>query len=140
MNVFQRALRCMARKRVKSLLLFLAVFIISLFLLASMAAKSAGIEARDSTRQAVGAGFLLENNPENRATRLAEASSHIGEQEGSWGGVHQQKTEGGWQTWTDHSLNRCVWRTLKRLPGRKGWRITRSPPCLRRHAGRISAD
>ena len=133
MNVFQRALRCMARKRVKSLLLFLAVFIISLFLLASMAAKSAGIEARDSTRQAVGAGFLLENNPENRATRLAEASSHIGEQEGSWGGVHQQKTEGGWQTWTDHSFESLRLEdieTIARTEGLEDYTVTTVPTAV----------
>ena len=62
MNLFQRAIRSCFRKPVKSLLLLLVVCIISLLFLSGMASRSANIATKDSTRQAIGAGFLLEYN------------------------------------------------------------------------------
>ena len=74
MNLLQRAIRSCFRKPVKSLLLLLVVCIISLLFLSGMASRSANIATKDSTRQAIGAGFLLEYNPESRSQRLEEAS------------------------------------------------------------------
>ena len=92
MNLFQRAIRSCFRKPVKSLLLLLVVCMISLLFLSGMASRSANIVAKDSTRQAIGAGFLLEYNPESRSRRLEEASQKILERnpdgQGSYGGVH----------------------------------------------------
>ncbi|HIS26827.1 MAG TPA: ABC transporter permease [Candidatus Pullilachnospira intestinigallinarum] len=92
MNLFQRAIRSCFRKPVKSLLLLLVVCMISLLFLSGMASRSANIVAKDSTRQAIGAGFLLEYNPESRSRRLEEASQKILERnpdgQGSYGRVH----------------------------------------------------
>lgn len=57
MNLLQRAIRSCFRKPVKSLLLLLVVCIISLLFLSGMASRSANIATKDSTRQAIGAGF-----------------------------------------------------------------------------------
>ena len=56
----------MFRKPIKSILLLLIVFAISTLLLAGVASKNASIEVQDKTRQAIGAGFLLERNAEYR--------------------------------------------------------------------------
>ena len=105
MNLFQRAIRSCFRKPVKSLLLLLVVCIISLLFLSGMASRSANIATKDSTRQAIGAGFLLEYNPENRSQRVDEACQKISELypdgQGSYGGVHQEKlTVMGSESWT----------------------------------------
>lgn len=108
MNSFSRAWRSLVRKPMKSFLLFGVVLAISLLVLCGLSVRAATIAANDSTRQAVGASFLLEANAENRAQRLAAASAKIGENEGTADGVHQEKrTVNGqtmWQTWTDHSF------------------------------------
>ena len=84
MNSIQMAWRCVLRKPVKSILLLLTVFIISLSLTAGMASKNASIATSDTARQAVGAGFLLEENEANRHTRIEALSKKIGEnKEGS---------------------------------------------------------
>lgn len=109
MNSFQLAVRSVIRKPVKSSLLFLAVFMISLFLLSGMTSKNASVATQDKTRQAVGAGFLLTENEANRHTRIDEALSKLGENaEGSLDGVLVEKLElaGGtsWRISTDHSF------------------------------------
>lgn len=80
MNCFQRAWRSLCRKPMKSALLFCVVLVISLLLLCGFSARTATIAANDSTRQAVGASFLLEANAETapsgwqqRARRSANA-------------------------------------------------------------------
>ena len=60
MNFFGLARRSVFRKPIKSILLLLIVFAISTLLLAGVASKNASIEVQDKTRQAIGAGFLLE--------------------------------------------------------------------------------
>ena len=97
MNLLQRAIRSCFRKPVKSLLLLLVVCIISLLFLSGMASRSANIATKDSTRQAIGAGFLLEYNPESRSQRLEEASQKILERNpgrsGSYGGSPFEKRD-----------------------------------------------
>lgn len=78
MNFFGLARRSVFRKPVKSILLLLIVFAISTLLLAGVASKNASIEVQDKTRQAIGAGFLLERNAEYRTKRLRECSEKIG--------------------------------------------------------------
>lgn len=101
MNLLQRAIRSCFRKPVKSLLLLLVVCIISLLFLSGMASRSANIATKDSTRQAIGAGFLLEYNPESRSQRLEEASQKILERnpdgQGSYGGVLEKRDCHGFQ-------------------------------------------
>ena len=92
MGLWQRAWRSVLRKPVKSMLLFFIVCAISLLLLSGMASRSASIATKDSTRQAIGAGFLLEMNAENRSKRVEEHCKKIEElygpgQEGSYDGV-----------------------------------------------------
>lgn len=109
MNVFQRARRSVTRKPVKSILLFLVVFVISLFLLSGMASKTASINTQDKTRQAIGAGLSLEANETNRHKRIEKISKQIGEdKEGTLDGFYQKKidTINGvqWQVGTDNSF------------------------------------
>lgn len=92
MGLWQIAWRSVLRKPVKSMLLFFIVCAISLLLLSGMASRSASIATKDSTRQAIGAGFLLEMNAENRSKRVEEHCKKIEElygpgQEGSYDGV-----------------------------------------------------
>lgn len=92
MNVWKRAGRSVWRKPIKSLLLLLAVGAISLLFLSGMAGRTANIAAKDSTRQAVGAGFLMEMNAQSRSNRFLEMNKKIDEiygkdQDGSYGGV-----------------------------------------------------
>lgn len=54
MNTFQRALRSVTRKPIKSALLLLVIVTVSLLLLCGMACQNASIQTQDSTRQAVG--------------------------------------------------------------------------------------
>lgn len=78
MNFFGLARRSVFRKPIKSILLLLIVFAISTLLLAGVASKNASIEVQDKTRQAIGAGFLLERNAEYRTKRVREYSEKIG--------------------------------------------------------------
>ena len=91
MNFFGLARRSVFRKPVKSILLLLIVFAISTLLLAGVASKNASIEVQDKTRQAIGAGFLLEKNAEYRTKRISELSEKIGEKDGELEGYHQEK-------------------------------------------------
>ena len=72
MNSFQMAWRSMIRKPIKSILLFFVVFMISLFFLSGMASRNASIATQNKTKQAVGAGFLIEANEENKRDRADE--------------------------------------------------------------------
>ena len=92
MNSFQMAWRSVIRKPVKSILLFFVVLIISLFFLSGMASRNASIATQNKTKQAVGAGFLMEANEENKRDRADEilAKKTAGE-EGNFDGVTVKK-------------------------------------------------
>lgn len=125
MNCFQMAWRSIVRKPVKSILLLLVVCIISIFLLSGMASKDASIATQDKTRQAIGAGLLLEGNASNRSKRISRISERIGENtEGSLEGVHQKKLEvaGGtsWQVWTDNSFETLKIEDIKKIAAVSG--------------------
>ena len=142
MNLFQRARCSCIRKPIKSLVMLFIVCIISVLLLSGMASRSATIAAKDSTRQAIGAGFLLENNPENRSQRIDEASQIIAEEnsdgQGSYGGYHQKKiTVNGtemWQSWTDHSFESLKLEDIKKIAAVEGiadYNITTVPTAVK---------
>ena len=142
MNLFKRAIRSCFRKPVKSLLLLLVVCMISLLFLSGMASRSANIAAKDSTRQAIGAGFLLEYNPENRSQRLEEASKKILELnpdgQGSYGGVHQEKiTVDGSENWritTDNSFESLKLADIEKIAAVEGiadYNITTVPTAVK---------
>lgn len=142
MNSFYRARRSILRKPWKSLLLLLAVATISLLLLCGLGARTATIAANDSTRQAVGASFLLEANAENRAERLEAASAKItaasADGVGEADGVHQEKeTVNGqemWHTWTDNSFETLLDSDIETLAKTKGianYTITTAPEAVK---------
>ena len=91
MNFLGLAGRSVLRKPVKSILLLIVVFVISTLLLAGMSSRNASIEVQDKTRQAIGAGFLLEKNDEYRAKRIEELSKEIGDKDGELDGYYQKK-------------------------------------------------
>lgn len=93
MNGFSLAWRSVIRKPVKSVLLFITVFIISLLLLSGMSSGKATILMQDHTRQAVGAGLLLEENEANRHQRIDALARQLDHKEGSLGGYHQKKLQ-----------------------------------------------
>ena len=86
MSGFSLAWRSVIRKPVKSILLFVTVFTISLLLLAGMSSGKATVQMQDNTRQAVGAGLLLEENEADRHRRIDELSRQLDHKEGSLGG------------------------------------------------------
>lgn len=142
MNLYQRALRSVFRKPVKSLLLLLVVCIISLLLLSGMASRQANIAAKDSTRQAIGAGFLLEMNPENRSQRLKAASQKILEMypdgQGSYDGFHQELTQVNgaqvWNSWTDNSFESLILSDIEQIALARGiadYNITTVPTAVK---------
>ena len=124
MNFFGLARRSVFRKPVKSILLLLIVFAISTLLLAGVASKNASIEVQDKTRQAIGAGFLLERNAEYRTKRVRECSEKIGNKDGSFGGYHQKKVVvngvESWQGWTTNEFETLDIKDIEKLTKVKG--------------------
>lgn len=112
------------QKASKSLLLLLIVFAISTLLLAGVASKNASIEVQDKTRQAIGAGFLLERNAEYRTKRLREYSEKIGNKEGSFGGYHQKKVVvngvENWQGWATNEFETLDIKDIEKMAKTKG--------------------
>lgn len=108
MNFWGLARRSVTRKPVKSILLLLVVFVISTLLLTGMASQNVSIHMQDKTRQAVGAGLLLEGNEAYRSKKLDKAAKELGDQEGTVDGYTQKKeiingTE-SWMIRTDNSF------------------------------------
>ena len=124
MNGFGLAWRSVIRKPIKSVLLFVTVFTISLLFLSGMSSGKATIQMQDHTRQAVGAGLLLEENEADRHRRIEELSRQLGHKEGSYGGYHQEKiTVNGvenWRTWTDNSFETLLIEDIEAIAATKG--------------------
>ena len=124
MNGFSLARRSVIRKPVKSVLLFVTVFTISLLLLSGMSSGKATIQMQDNTRQAIGAGILLEENEADRHRRIDELSGQLDHKEGSAGGYHQEKiTINGvesWRTWTDNSFETLLVEDIEKIAGTEG--------------------
>ena len=91
MNFFKLAERSVLRKPVKSILLLLIVSVISTLLLSGMSCRNASIEVQDKTRQAIGAGFLLEKNDEYRTKRINELSEKLGKTKENWAVIIRRK-------------------------------------------------
>jgi putative ABC transport system permease protein len=124
MNFFGLARRSVFRKPIKSILLLLIVFAISTLLLAGVASKNASIEVQDKTRQAIGAGFLLEKNAEYRTKRISELSEKIGEKDGELEGYHQEKVvvngAEGWRGWTTNEFETLDIKDIEKLAKTNG--------------------
>lgn len=115
MNLFQLSVRCLYRKRVRSILLFLIVFVAAIFIYSGWACQSASVQTQNSSRQSVGASFRLEANASFRHKQIdalnTELDKKVGENmPGNLGGYYREQLESGeWMTWTDNSFE-----TLKR--------------------------
>ncbi len=125
MNSFQMAWRSVIRKPVKSILLFFVVLIISLFFLSGIASRNASIATQNKTKQAVGAGFLMEANEENKRDRADEilAKKPSGE-EGNFDGVNVKKikTEYGtsWSVSYDNSFQTLLIGDMEKIAAVSG--------------------
>ena len=105
MNVFGLSIRSVLRKRAKTILLLLIIFITSVFIFAGWACKSASIQTQNESKQAIGTSFRLEENEANRHERMGELSEQIGDGNGSTGGYYQEQLESGdWLIRTDNSF------------------------------------
>ena len=106
MNIFSLSVRCLARKKVRTVLLFCIVFVMSSFVYAGWACRSASVQTQTEGKQAIGASFRLEENEADRHDRIAVLSKQIGaNQNGSAGGYHQEQLPSGdWITWEDNSF------------------------------------
>ncbi len=93
MNGFSLAWRSVIRKPIKSVLLFVTVFIISLLLLSGRSSGKATIQMQDNTRQAIGAGLLLEENEADRHRRIDELSGQLAHKEGSLADTIRKKLQ-----------------------------------------------
>ena len=124
MNGFSLAWRSVIRKPIKSVLLFITVFTISLLLLSGMSSGKATIQMQDNTRQAIGAGILLEENEADRHRRIDELSGQLDHKEGSAGGYHQEKIiingVESWRTWTDNSFETLLVEDIEKIASTEG--------------------
>ena len=117
MNIFGLSLRSVLRKRAKTILLMLIIFITSVFIFAGWACKSASVQTQNQSRQAIGASFRLEENEANRHVRMGELLKQIGEGVGgSAGGYHAEQTASGeWFTWTDNAFETLLMEDILKI-------------------------
>ncbi len=117
MNVFGLSIRSVLRKRAKTILLMLIIFITSVFIFAGWACKSASIQTQNESKQAIGASFRLEENEANRHVRMEEFSEQIGMGiSGSAGGYHKEQTAlGEWMVWTDNSFETLLMEDILKI-------------------------
>ena len=124
MNGFRLAWRSVIRNPVKSILLFVTVFTISLLLLSGMSSGKATIQMQDNTRQAIGAGLLLEENEADRHRRIDALTEQLNHKEGTLGGYHQEIiTINGvesWRTWTDNSFETLLVEDIEKIADTEG--------------------
>ena len=125
MNSFQMAWRSVIRKPVKSILLFFVVFMISLFFLSGMASRNASIATQNKTKQAVGAGFLIEANEANKRNRADEILAKKTEgEEGNFDGVNVEKIETNygtsWRVSYDNSFQTILIHDMEKIAAVSG--------------------
>lgn len=117
MNIFGLSIRSVLRKRAKTILLMLIIFITSVFLFAGWACKSASVQTQNESKQAIGASFRLEENEANRHVRMDELSKQIGEGVGGTaGGYHQEQLASGeWLIRTDNSFETLLMEDILKI-------------------------
>lgn len=122
MNVFGLSIRCLVRKKVRTVLLFCIVFVASGFIYAGWACKSASVQTQTEGKRAIGASFRLEENEADRHDRIAVLSEQIGvNQNGSAGGYHQEQLPSGdWMTWGDNSFETLLIEDIETLASQEG--------------------
>ena len=116
MNLFGLSIRSVLRKRAKTVLLLLIIFITSAFIFAGWACKSASIQTQNESKQAIGASFRLEENEANRHERMEELSKQVGDANGGEGGYYQEQLASrDWRTWTDNSFETLLMEDILRI-------------------------
>lgn len=122
MNIFSLSIRCLARKRVRTILLFGIVFMASGFIYAGWACRSASVQTQTEGKRAIGASFRLEENEANRHVRSSEAIKKIGNNtNGSADGTHVEQLESGdWMIWHDHSFETLQMDDILKLASQEG--------------------
>ncbi len=122
MNIFSLSIRCLARKKVRTILLFGIVFLASGFIYAGWACRSASVQTQTEGKRAIGASFRLEENEANRHVRSSEAIKKIGDNtNGSADGTHVEQLESGdWMIWHDHSFETLQMDDILTLASQEG--------------------
>lgn len=117
MNLFGLSIRSVLRKRAKTVLLLLIIFVTSVFIFVGWACKSASIQTQNESKQAIGASFRLEENEANRHERMRELSAQIGKGiNGGEGGYYQEQlASGDWRTWTDNSFETLLMEDILKI-------------------------
>ena len=116
MSDFNRAIRSMFRKPMKSILLLCVVTFIGVFMVVGFATKNTNVNLQDNARQAIGASYQLELNMSNRRERLLELSEKLGEKEGEIDGYWQKQTESGqWLTGTDNEFETVFYEDVMKI-------------------------
>ena len=121
MNILELSIRCLVRKRAKTILLLSVVFVTSCFIYAGWACKSANVQTQTEGKQALGASFRMEENEADRHDRTAEAIEKLGGQNGSVDGSHIEQLESGdWMIWHDNSFETLQMEDIETLAGQEG--------------------
>lgn len=121
MNILELSIRCLVRKRAKTILLLSIVFVTACFIYAGWACKSANVQTQTEGKQALGASFRMEENEADRHDRTAEAIEKLGGQNGSVDGSHIEQLESGdWMIWHDNSFETLQMEDVETLAGQEG--------------------
>lgn len=121
MNILELSIRCLVRKRAKTILLLSIVFVTACFIYAGWACKSANVQTQTEGKQALGASFRMEENEADRHDRTAEAIEKLGGQNGSVDGSHIEQLESGdWMIWHDNSFETLQMEDMETLAGQEG--------------------
>lgn len=121
MSILSLSIRCLVRKRAKTILLLSIVFVTSCLIYAGWACKSANVQTQTEGKQALGASFRMEENEADRHDRTAEAIEKLGGQNGSVDGSHIEQLESGdWMIWHDNSFETLQMEDIETLAGQEG--------------------
>ena len=121
MGILSLSIRCLVRKKAKTILLLSIVFVTSCLIYAGWACKSANVQTQTEGKQALGASFRMEENEADRHDRTAEAIEKLGGQNGSVDGSHIEQLESGdWMISHDNSFETLQMEDIETLAGQEG--------------------
>ena len=121
MSILSLSIRCLVRKKAKTILLLSIVFVTSCLIYAGWACKSANVQTQTEGKQALGASFRMEENEADRHDRTAEAIEKLGGQNGSVDGSHIEQLESGdWMISHDNSFETLQMEDIETLARQEG--------------------
>ena len=121
MSILSLSIRCLVRKKAKTILLLSIVFVTSCLIYAGWACKSANVQTQTEGKQALGASFRMEENEADRHDRTAEAIEKLGGRNGSVDGSHIEQLESGdWMISHDNSFETLQMEDIETLAGQEG--------------------